>query len=210
VSDAFWKAADRLSEVGVEVQEESLPIFKDAPSIWTGVIGPSTLATMESQGEGYWHMGYYDTFQAETFGRFRKTRANELPPMLKVVLIAAAYLRDEYQNRHYCKAQNLRRLFTEKVDDLLKKVDAIATPTTAIKPLKLSSKMAIKELAKRGLGLVHNTCPFNISGHPAISFPCGVRSNLPIGFQLVGRYWEEGTLLRAAYNFEQKFDWKKM
>lgn len=209
VNDAVCNAARRLEELGAHVEEISMPIFKDALTIWTSIIITSTLGMIESEGEGYWHRGYYNTHWAETFGRFRRTRANELPPMLKIALIVGTYLRSEYQNRYYCKAQNLRRLLTEQVDARLKKVDVIATPTTAIKPVKLKAEMDLRELVGRGLGLVHNACPFNITGHPAISIPCGMRAGLPIGLQLVGRYWEESLLFRIGYTFEQNVDWRK-
>jgi amidase len=209
LNDAARKAADRFRELGATVEEISIPLFKEAFLIWSSIIITSTLAMVESEGEGYWHWGYYNTHWAETYGRYRRIRGNELPPMLKMALIVGAYLRDEYHNRYHCKAQNLRRLFAEQVNEQLKKYDAIATPTTAIKPVKLKAHMDLKELAQKGFGLVHNACPFNITGHPAISVPCAMRAGLPIGLQLVGRYWEESLLFRMANEFEQNVDWRK-
>jgi amidase len=123
--------------------------------------------------------------------------------------MSALYLREKYHQRYYCKAQNLRRLLAENVDERLGEVDLIATPTTAMKPYKLKEEMNFQELAERGTAIVDNTCPFNITGHPAISIPCGMRLGLPVGLQLVGRYWEESVLFRAGYAFEQSVNWKE-
>ena len=53
------------------------------------------------------------------------------------------------------------------------------------------------------LGINHNTCPFNVTGHPAFTVPCAKSEGLPIGMMLVGRKWQEASLLRAAYAFEE-------
>jgi amidase len=209
VNEAVWKASERFSEIGAKVQEVSLPIFLDAPAIWLAIVFTSILGMVESGGDGYWHRGYYDTYAVETFSRFAQTSMAEISPFFKMELIAGNYLRKEYHNRYYCKAQNLRRLLTEKIDELLSRVDVIATPTTPTKPPKLGQSKTLKEQAESGVGLTQNTCPLNLSGHPALSVPCGVRATLPIGLQLIGRFWHEAELLRVAYNFEQTFDWRK-
>ena len=51
--------------------------------------------------------------------------------------------------------------------------------------------------------MIHNTGSFNLTGHPALTVPCGSHNELPIGMQLVGRHFEDGVLLRAAYAYEQ-------
>jgi amidase len=54
-----------------------------------------------------------------------------------------------------------------------------------------------------------NTCPFDVSGHPAFTVPCGSKNGLPIGLMLVGRHFEETTLFRLASAIEASTDWKK-
>ena len=60
-----------------------------------------------------------------------------------------------------------------------------------------------EERVARALEGVANTCPFNVTGHPAMTLPCGRSSGLPVGMMLVGRKWNEATVLRAAHAFER-------
>jgi amidase len=55
----------------------------------------------------------------------------------------------------------------------------------------------------RALEMIPNTCPFDVTGHPAMNVPCGLSGRLPVGMMLVGRHWEDATVLRAAHTFEQ-------
>ena len=61
---------------------------------------------------------------------------------------------------------------------------------------------------QRALEMVNNTCPFDVTGHPAMSIPCGLSNGLPVGLQLIGRHWDESTIYRAAHAFEQSGDWR--
>lgn len=210
VNDAIKKAVSKFSELGASVEEVSFPILRDAPTIWTGILVPAFAATAESDGEGYGHEGYYNTHWNEFFGRSRRTKSEEFPPLVKLSLIIARYLREDYFSVHYSKAQNLRRLMRDRINALLQTYDVLALPTTPMKPTKLRDTISYIEMAKTGTFLINNTCAFNVSGHPAITIPCGIRDGLPIGLQLVSKHWAEGILLRAAYTFEQSFDWKKL
>ena len=59
------------------------------------------------------------------------------------------------------------------------------------------------------LNMQQNTCPFDVSGHPAVTLPCGKVDGLPIGMMLVGRHFDEAMLVRAAEAFEKATNWKK-
>ena len=58
--------------------------------------------------------------------------------------------------------------------------------------------------------MLANTCPFDVTGHPAMSIPCGMSDGLPVGLMLVGGRWREATIYRAAAAFEQADDWRRM
>jgi amidase len=58
--------------------------------------------------------------------------------------------------------------------------------------------------------MLPNTCPFDVTGHPAITVPCGLVDGLPVGMMLVGKHYDEATIYRAAYAFEQAGDWKQI
>jgi amidase len=61
-----------------------------------------------------------------------------------------------------------------------------------------------------GLPRTRSTSPFNYTGHPALSVPCGKSGSLPIGMQLVGRYYDEAVLFRTAYAFQHSMDWESV
>ena len=65
------------------------------------------------------------------------------------------------------------------------------------------------EVTRRSWEGTRNTCPVNVTGHPAISIPCGMADGRPIGLMLVGRHWQENTIYRAAQAFEKSGDWRK-
>jgi aspartyl-tRNA(Asn)/glutamyl-tRNA(Gln) amidotransferase subunit A len=84
-------------------------------------------------------------------------------------------------------------------------VDLIATPTTPI-----SARPIEEGDLQVTFNLIRFTNPLNFLGVPAISIPCGFTGEgLPIGLQLAGRWWDEATVLRAAYAYEQATDWHK-
>jgi len=211
VNEAVRNALEKMKQLGAYVEEISIPMFKDAPAIWTAVLIPAFAATVDSNGDGYGHGGMYNTHWNEFFGKARKTMSSDYPPLIKLSLIVARYLRDEYFGVHYSKAQNLRRKLREEIDTWLAKYDVLALPTTPMKPTRLRSSISFKEMAKTGTFLINNTCAFNITGHPAISIPCAKRGEgLPIGLQFVAKHFDESMLFRVAYSFEQSFDWRKL
>jgi amidase len=68
---------------------------------------------------------------------------------------------------------------------------------------------SITEIAIPALDMIGNTSPFDVTGHPAISIPCGFSDGLPVGLMLIGKHWQESTIYRAAHAFEQAGSGKK-
>jgi amidase len=68
----------------------------------------------------------------------------------------------------------------------------------------------IAEILARAFEMLPNTAPFDCTHHPAMSLPCGMVDGLPVGLQLVGRFYDESTIYTAAHAFEQKVDWKSI
>jgi amidase len=122
-----------------------------------------------------------------------------------MVAIEARYMMQSYFSTYYSKAQNLRMAFREEVDRLLKEYDALALPTIPMKPVKLLTEpLGLQAMGSRIASISRNTLPFNLTGHPAISVPCGPKGSLPIGLQLVGRHWQESALFRLAHAVERQ------
>jgi amidase len=113
-------------------------------------------------------------------------------------------MQDSYHGRYYAKAQNLARLLTKAYDDTLQSVDLLVMPTLPMKATLIPSADASREeKVARALEMIPNTCPFDVTGHPAMTIPCGLSDGLPVGMMLVGRRWNDATVLRAAHAFEQ-------
>ena len=66
----------------------------------------------------------------------------------------------------------------------------------------------IGEIVARALEMIANTSPFDVTGHPAMSLPCGKVDGLPVGAMLIGRHYAENTIYRVAHAYEQEVDWR--
>ena len=96
-------------------------------------------------------------------------------------------------------------------DAALSSYDLLLMPTLPMTATPLPPADAPRELyIQRAFEMVPNTAPFNASGHPAMSLPCGMSNGLPIGLMLIGKYYDEPTIYRAAAAFEGAGDWTKM
>jgi amidase len=205
VNQAVWKAIRHLEELGTNAQELSLPLIKDGWAIEMSILSQAITNMVESDQEGCSHGGNYNLSWNEAYGKFRRARANEFPPLIKLLLVLGKYLRREYYSKYYVKAQILRRMLRDEINKALETVDVLLMPTVPMRPLKLKEdKMGIKEFAERLGDLPNNTCPFNLSGHPAITIPCGPPDSLPIGLQLASKHFTESLLFRIAHVFEQR------
>jgi aspartyl-tRNA(Asn)/glutamyl-tRNA(Gln) amidotransferase subunit A len=109
----------------------------------------------------------------------------------------------------YIRAQQARVLFNRQCHELFGSVDLLVGPTTPITATKIGvSDVQIGESTMGVIALHTQYCSaFNITGLPALTLPCGFASGLPVGLQLVGRAFEEGTVLRAAGAYEHATDW---
>jgi Asp-tRNA(Asn)/Glu-tRNA(Gln) amidotransferase A subunit family amidase len=105
----------------------------------------------------------------------------------------------------YARARRTQAAWQRELAELFSEIDVLATPAVAVPAPAIADAQDIKP----GV-LTRFTNPFNLSGSPAISLPCGfTRAGLPIGLQLVGRWWDEATVLRAAHAYEAATDWHR-
>ena len=142
--------------------------------------------------------GHYTTSLLDFYGRSRRVRANDLSETVKLVVLLGQYMQD-----NYAKAQNLARVLRAAYDEQLKDVDLLLMPTLPLKATLLPAADASREdYVARALEMISNTCPFDVTGHPAATVPAGMSAGLPVGMMLIGRHWENGTVLRAADAFQ--------
>lgn len=109
-----------------------------------------------------------------------------------------------FTSSQYIQARRTQSLLRREYEQFFSKYDLLLTATTPITAPPLEGPDAVEEAAR----LTRFTAPFNLTGLPALSLPCGFSSSdLPIGLQLVTRTWGEAALLRAAFAYEQATSW---
>ena len=185
IAAAVSAAIAQLSEMGATVTDVSLPMFADAQAI-SGTILMSEAAA------------YHRDLLARDGAK--------LTPSVRLRLEAGLFV----TAADYLKAQQARARFNYEMSQLFQDVDLLAGPSEPITaPPILAAEVSIGESTVGTTGaLTQYTRPYNISGTPAISLPCGFSySGMPIGLQLAGRPFEEATVLRAAHAYEQVTDW---
>jgi len=211
-SDAKVKAAAAaLAKAGAIVEDVSIPMHLVGPAIWLPIAAEgATQQMMKDNGHGFNWKGLYVTSMID-FHAGWKARADELSETLKLTMVLGEYFIQHYRGHYYAKAQNLSRQLRKAYDDAFANYDLLLMPTLALTATPLPKPGAeVEEVIQRAFEMLANTCPFDVTGHPAMSVPCGLVDGLPVGLQLIGKHWDEGTIYRAAYAFEQLGDWKKM
>ena len=210
VDAAVRKAVDLLGELGANVTELSVPEHRDGVAIGWPILIEGATAYIQSNGMGHHWQGQYNPGLVGTLGKARLAQANDFPPTLKLVLLAGTYMKERYHGRMYAKAQNLRRGLRAAYDRALEHVDIIAMPTTPMTAIKQTELEGTGTNPHGIMDIARNTAPFDWTGHPAISVPCGKSNGLPVGLMLVGKHFEDATLLQAAHALEQHVDWETL
>ncbi len=203
------QAAERFARLGAIVEEVSIPMHLDGPAIWTPVALEGLQAQMmNGNGMGFNWKGLYTTSLLDRHANWR-SRANELSPSLKVSMFLGQYFITHYGGRFYAKAQNLGRLLRKTYDDAMNRYDILLMPTCPLKAQPIPPPGAPLSLyLQRAFEMIPNTAPFDVTGHPSMSVPCGLSDGLPVGVMLTAKHWQESTIYRAAYAFEQSGDWR--
>lgn len=204
------EAINRYRQLGAVVEEISLPMHLEAFHIWNVVATEGACDfVLRGAGLGTNWTGYYNTGLGEALARGVRSRPNDLPATVKLVLLSGEYLRRQYLGRYYGKAQNIRHLVCESYDSALARYDVLAMPTIPFTATRMVSRDAsIEETVLAALNMLRNVCVANLTGHPAISIPCGMHHGLPVGMMLTGRHFEDHTLIAASAAFEALADWK--
>jgi amidase len=210
VDQKVRESAQRLASLGAQVFELSIPMHLDGPAIWTPIALEGLQAQMmNGNGMGFNWRGMYTTSLLDKHANWR-SRANELSRTLKVSMLVGDYFIRHYGGHFYAKAQNLSRQLRLAYDDALSRCDLLLMPTLPLKATPLPPPNAPLALwCQRGFEMLANTCPFDVTGHPAMQIPCAMSQGLPVGMMLVGRHYNESTIYRAAHAFEQLGDWRK-
>jgi amidase len=205
------KAASTLRDLGATVSDISVPMHSVGLAIWNPIIlEGATELMMRGNGMGTNWRGLYTTSLLNAHSQW-KHRADELSDTLKISMLVGHYFVKHYRGHFYAKAQNLSRRLRAAYDAALSQHDLLLMPTLPLKATPLPPADASRELyVQRAFEMAANTAPFDVTGHPAMSIPCGIGDGLPIAFMLVGKHYDESTIYRAAAAFEKAGDWTTM
>jgi amidase len=188
----------------VTVIDVTVPLHAEAVSIWAAILFEgATDLFVGGDGLGSNRRGRYAPEVSAEFGAARRERSSQLPPTVKLTTLIGRVIAESEHHRHYGQAQNLALTLQTSYSQALDDVDVLLMPTTPMKACRLPTSGDITEIVNVAWSNLQNTAPFNVSGHPALSVPCGSTDGLPIGAMIVGRHFEDGLVLRIGNALEQ-------
>ncbi len=206
VDRAVREAIKVLESFGATTREVSLPNTDHGLSVYY-ILAPSEASSNLSRFDGV-RYGRRAKEVKNLLELYEKSRGEGFGPEVKRRIMIGTYaLSSGYYDAYYAKAQKVRTLVKEDFDKAFQLVDVIATPTTPSAAFKIGEK-ASNPLQMYLSDIFTISC--NLAGLPGLSLPCGfTKTKLPIGLQLLGRPFEEGTLLSAAHHYEETQHWNK-
>ena len=205
--EELWKnGIAYVKECGAEVVDISLPHTNYAlPTYY--IVAPAEASSNLARYDGVKYG--FRTKGENLIDMYEKTRSDGFGDEVKRRIMIGTYvLSSGYYDAYYLKAQKVRRLIKKDFDEAYNKVDAILTPSTP------NSAFKIGEKTNDPISMYLNdifTVPVNLAGLPGISIPAGVDKNgYPLGLQIIGKPFDEQTILNIAYSMEEKINFKNI
>lgn len=202
VKDVTLKAAGVLEDLGAVVEETSLPHVKYAPAVYY-LIAPAEASSNLGRFDGVRYGFRVEVPDIDSL--YKKTRSQGFGAEVRRRIMIGTYVLSANNYKDiYVKAQRVRTLIIRDFQQAFSCYDLLLTPTSPVPPFKLGEKvddplqMYLMDIC---------TIPVNLAGLPAVSIPSGFSNGLPVGMQLIGKPWAEGTLLQVASSFEQATDY---
>lgn len=202
VEAAVRAAIDTLRDQGASVQEISLPHTQYALPVYY-LIAPAEASANLARYDGV-RYGLREAGESY-FDELERTRGAGFGGEVRRRIMLGTYaLSAGYYDAYYKRAQQVRTLIRRDYQQAFEHVDIIAAPTTPTVAFKIGAHtddplaMYLEDVC---------TLPLNLAGLPGLVAPCGFAENLPIGLQLIGKAFDEATLLRAADAYQRVTDW---
>ena len=206
VREKVMEAVKVLRENGAEIKECSLPLAPYALSAYyiiASAEASSNLARFDGVRYGHRAKDFDDSIDL-----YVKSRSEGFGDEVKRRIMLGTYaLSAGYYDAYYKKALKVRKLIKDDFQKVLKDFDVILSPTSPSVAFKIGEKTG--NVLSMYMSDIY-TVPVNIAGLPAISVPCGFSDNLPVGLQLIGNYYKEEVLFKAAYSYEQSVNFNRL
>ncbi len=206
VKENVLNAAKKLREMGAEVEEFDLGMVEYAiPAYYVIACAEASSNLERFDGVKY---GYRTKEYTDLHNMYKKTRSEGFGPEVKRrIMLGSFVLSSGYYDAYYVKALRVKALIKKAFDEAFSKYDIILGPVAPTTALKIGESLS--DPIKMYLGDIY-TVSVNLAGLPGISVPCGYdKKGMPVGLQLLGQTFNEKTIIRAAYAFEQTFQAKK-
>lgn len=204
VKAAVEAAIKQYDAMGVTCEAVSLPHTDYALSTYY-IIAPAEASSNLARYDGI-RFGFRDPEAKNLREVYEHSRTKGFGPEVTRRIILGTYvLSAGYYDAYYLKAQRVRTLIKRDFDTVFEKVDAILTPVSPTPAFKLGEKTS--DPLQMYLSDIF-TIPVNMAGLPGLSVPCGfTQTNLPLAFQLIGKPFDEATLLQLGHAYQQATDW---
>ncbi|MFC4401673.1 Asp-tRNA(Asn)/Glu-tRNA(Gln) amidotransferase subunit GatA [Gracilibacillus xinjiangensis] len=206
VKEAVLRALKKYEELGATWEEVSLPHSKYAVAAYY-LLSSSEASANLARFDGV-RYGVRTEKRVDMLDMFKHSRAEGFGDEVKRrIMLGTFALSSGYYDAYYKKAQKVRTLIKNDFEKIFEDYDVVVGPTSPTTAYKLGEKiddpltMYVDDIL---------TIPVNLAGVPGISVPCGFSSEgLPIGLQIIGKHFDESTVYRTAYAFEQATDYHK-
>jgi aspartyl-tRNA(Asn)/glutamyl-tRNA(Gln) amidotransferase subunit A len=204
VEAAIRAAIKELEGLGARVVEVSLPHTDYAIATYY-ILATSEASSNLARYDGV-RYGFRESGK-DLIDMYMNTRAKGFGAEVKRRIMLGTYaLSSGYYDAYYKKGQQVRTLIKNDFDAAFSKADVLVTPTAPTPAFRIGEKAT--DPLQMYLSDIF-TISVNLAGVPAISLPCGfTKENLPIGLQIIGKHFDEETMLKAAYAYEQGADWR--
>jgi len=203
VKKSIWDAIQKYEDLGASYNEISLSNLEFSLAAYY-IVAMSEASSNLARYDGL-RYGYRVSEDVSDWSTvYSKNRRTGFGSEVRRRIILGTYaLSAGYYNRYYLKALKIRTLIRRDFEEVLKKFDVLMGPTMPIPPFEIGEKIQ-NPLALYMCDVL--TVPANITGYPAISIQCGFAGGLPIGLQIIGKPFDEATVLQTAYSFEKNTD----
>jgi aspartyl-tRNA(Asn)/glutamyl-tRNA(Gln) amidotransferase subunit A len=204
VNGAVRAALAELEKLGATLVDVSLPRTELSIPVYY-IIAPAEASSNLSRFDGV-RFGHRAAKHGDLLDMYKKSRAEGFGPEVKRRIMIGTYvLSHGYYDAYYLQAQKLRRMIADDFQACFKQCDVIAGPVAPTVAWKLGDK-GDDPVASYLADIF--TLPASLAGLPGMSLPAGFgEGGMPVGLQLIGNYFQEGTLLHAAHAFQQATDW---